>query len=161
MKIYAAYGSNMNLEQMKLRCPKAKLLGTGKIEGYRLTFRGSGRGVANIEEQERRIVPIVLWEVTNECEESLDIYEGYPRLYIKRDVEVINAKGEKAIAFVYVMAKEYIDMPAQPTRYYLDIIWDGYIENLLDINILRVAMNENLLEIDEKLQEKFNSKSGG
>jgi len=29
MKIYAAYGSNMHLEQMKKRCPKAKVIGKG------------------------------------------------------------------------------------------------------------------------------------
>ena len=31
-KIYAAYGSNMNIEQMSKRCPKAILLGTGKLK---------------------------------------------------------------------------------------------------------------------------------
>lgn len=40
MKIYFAYGSNLHLEQMKQRCPTAKLLGTGRIENYTLLFRG-------------------------------------------------------------------------------------------------------------------------
>ncbi len=160
MKIYAAYGSNMNIQQMKMRCPKAKLLGTGTIEGYRLTFRGSGRGVANIEKIEGRTVPIVLWEITGRCEKSLDIYEGYPRLYVKKDVEIINSNGEKIKAFVYVMTEEYVDSPALPSTNYLDSIWQGYMENELDISVLRKAMSEILEEINEKLHEIFNNKSG-
>jgi hypothetical protein len=152
-KIYAAYGSNMNIEQMTMRCPNAKLVGIGTLENYRLTFKGKGRGVANVEKQIVRSVPIVLWETTDKCEKALDIYEGYPRLYVKKNIEVTNEKGEKVKAFVYVMAKEYENMPAQPTKYYLDIIWDGYLDNNIPLLILREALAENLNEIDEKLQE--------
>lgn len=126
-----------------MRCPKAKLLGTGIINGYRLTFRGSGRGVANIEEKEGRRVPLVLWEITKECEKSLDIYEGYPRLYVKKDIEAVDKNGEKVEAFVYVMAKEHANNPAQPTSNYLNAIWDGYIENAIDEYFLRIAINDS------------------
>ena len=37
-KIYGAYGSNMNLEQMAHRCPKAKVIGSGILQDYKLTF---------------------------------------------------------------------------------------------------------------------------
>jgi len=152
-KIYAAYGSNMNIEQMSKRCPKAILLGTGKLKNYRLTFRGSGRGVANIEKQVGSSVSVVLWELTKECEKSLDIYEGYPRLYVKKEVEVMTAQVEKVNAMAYVMSKEYENMPAQPTKYYLDIIWNGYLKNKIPIRILREAIAENLREIDDKLKD--------
>ncbi|HOH89358.1 MAG TPA: gamma-glutamylcyclotransferase [Bacillota bacterium] len=161
MKIYAAYGSNMNIKQMKMRCPKAKLLGTGTIEGYRLTFRGSGRGVADIEKFEGRTVPVVLWKITNRCEESLDIYEGYPRLYVKRNVEIVNSKSEKIQAFVYVMADEYTDSPALPSISYLDSIRQGYMDNGIDTDVLRKAMREITQEVDERLYEYFNDRSGG
>lgn len=61
MKLYAAYGSNMNLAQMAKRCPQAKAAGTGMLNNYRLTFRGTNNGVANIEKCNGRSVPIVLW----------------------------------------------------------------------------------------------------
>ena len=32
-RLYVAYGSNLNFEQMKHRCPTAKLYDTGIIEG--------------------------------------------------------------------------------------------------------------------------------
>ncbi len=38
---YVAYGSNMNVDQMKVRCPEAKAVGTTFLEGYRLLFRGN------------------------------------------------------------------------------------------------------------------------
>ncbi len=160
MKIYAAYGSNLNISQMKMRCPKAKILGTGLIEGYRLTFRGRGQGVANIEVMEGRTVPIVLWEITRNCEESLDIYEGYPRLYVKKDVEIISSEDEKIKAFVYVMTDEYTDSPALPSINYLHIIRQGYMDNGLDTDVLRKAMREITKEINDKLYGFLNIRSG-
>lgn len=49
-KIYGAYGSNINLEQMAYRCPHAEVYKVGYINGYRLTFRSGG--FANIEKSE-------------------------------------------------------------------------------------------------------------
>lgn len=37
-KYYIAYGSNLNKDQMKYRCPDAKLVGTGSIPNYQLLF---------------------------------------------------------------------------------------------------------------------------
>jgi len=79
MKNYAAYGSNMNIEQMEKRCPKAKVIGEGELLGYKLTFRGGRGGVANVERSSQKRVPIVLWAITEECERALDRYEGYVR----------------------------------------------------------------------------------
>ena len=42
-KLYIAYGSNLNLEQMKFRCPTAKLVGKGTIENYELQFIRNNR----------------------------------------------------------------------------------------------------------------------
>ena len=50
--IYLAYGSNLNLKQMACRCPTAQVLGSAKLTGYRLFFRGgNGGAVATIERQ--------------------------------------------------------------------------------------------------------------
>ena len=38
-KLYVAYGSNLNLEQMARRCPTAKVVGIGVLKDYQLTFR--------------------------------------------------------------------------------------------------------------------------
>ena len=149
MKIYGAYGSNTNVGQMKMRCPGAMIIGVGKLKNYKLTFRGVHRGVANVEKNSKRSVPILLWEITDECEKALDIYEGYPSLYVKREVEVVTDDGVIK-AMVYVMAKEYEKLPAQPPRIYLDTIWKGYIENKMPIVFLRQAVSENINELSIK-----------
>lgn len=38
-KLYAAYGSNINLEQMAYRCPHSTVAGTAMLKGYELQFR--------------------------------------------------------------------------------------------------------------------------
>lgn len=84
-KLYFAYGSNINLEQMEYRCPAAKAVGPVILENYELLFRGNtrGNGVATIAPREGSKVHGLLWWITPACEQSLDFYEGYPRLYEK------------------------------------------------------------------------------
>lgn len=81
-KLYFAYGSNINLDQMAYRCPAAQVVGPVVLEGYELLFRGnaSGNGVATIKPKEGQQVHGLLWRITPGCERSLDLYEGYPHL---------------------------------------------------------------------------------
>lgn len=146
IKLYGAYGSNMNLEQMAHRCPKAKVVGVGILENYKLTFRGRYKGVANIEPCKGRKVPIVLWEITEDCERALDLYEGYPSLYIKEKVEV-KLKGKVKTVMVYIMAKEYTNMVAAPMEYYFNVIAAGYSDNGIDSKPLQIAYSECLSEL--------------
>ena len=44
MKYYLAYGSNLNIRQMQMRCPGAKPVGTMVLKGYELLFKGSKTG---------------------------------------------------------------------------------------------------------------------
>ena len=41
---YIAYGSNLNRGQMALRCPDAKVVGTGEIKDNEPVFRGNRTG---------------------------------------------------------------------------------------------------------------------
>lgn len=149
IKIYGAYGSNMSLEQMSHRCPKAKAVGVGILEDYKLTFRGRYKGVANIEPSKGKSVPIVLWEITEDCESALDLYEGYPNLYIKEEVQV-KVKGKPKTAMVYIMASEYTNMVAAPTKYYFNVIAVGYSDNQVDLKPLQIAYSECLAELRER-----------
>ena len=49
-RLYFAYGSNINLEQMAVRCPAAQVVGPAVLVGLVLLFRGlrRGTGVASI-----------------------------------------------------------------------------------------------------------------
>jgi gamma-glutamylcyclotransferase (GGCT)/AIG2-like uncharacterized protein YtfP len=142
-KVYGAYGSNMNVEQMRMRCPQARVIGTGILKNYRLTFRGYGRGVANVERKRGVCVPIVLWEITPECEQALDLYEGFPRLYVKRIVNVLTSEGRVVRAMMYVMAERYEGCPAEPSGAYVSSICQGYFANGLSIAPLKEALQIN------------------
>ena len=91
-------------------------------------------------------MPIVLWEITDGCESALDIYEGYPNLYIK-DIVKVKMKDKYKTAMVYIMSSEYTNMVAVPTEYYFNIIANGYNGNNIDLNPLKAAYKESLNEL--------------
>lgn len=77
-KLYVAYGSNLNKEQMRYRCPTAKFVGTGIIEGYELQFKGALHSAcATIAPKEGAAVPVGIWTIQRADEKRLDLYEGY------------------------------------------------------------------------------------
>lgn len=124
-KLYLAYGSNLNLEQMAYRCPYAVPLGVAALEDYRLLFRGGkGSAVATVEPEIGRSVPVLLWEITPRDEQALDAYEGWPRLYRKETV-TIDFEGKPLEAMVYIM-NEGCEL-GTPNRRYLNTIWNGYL----------------------------------
>ena len=64
---YIAYGSNLNRAQMALRCPDAKVVGTGEIKDYELLFRGNRNGaVATVEPKKGESVPVLIWRLVRE-----------------------------------------------------------------------------------------------
>ena len=109
---YLAYGSNLNVRQMKLRCPTARVVGIAEIKDYELLFKGSKTGsYLTIEPKEGGIVPVAVWEVQTMDEASLNRYEGFPKFYYKKDME-IRYKGIRTgrhrtvTAFVYIMHED-------------------------------------------------------
>ena len=64
-RYYLAYGSNLNIGQMRYRCPSARIIGTAVIDDYRLLFKGSKTGsYLTIEPMTGRSVPVAVWSVT-------------------------------------------------------------------------------------------------
>lgn len=137
-KVYLAYGSNLNLEQMGYRCPYAVPLGPVELPGYRLLFRGGKENaVATVEPDEGGSVPALLWEITPRDEEALDHYEGWPRFYRKETVTV--DFGDKPVeAMVYVMNDGH--PLGLPSDYYLNVILEGYAAAGFDAAALESAM---------------------
>ena len=111
-KYYLAYGSNLNVTQMACRCPGAKPVGIAEIPDYRLLFKGSKTGAyLTIEPKTDRKVPVGVWSVTDEDENALDFYEGFPNFYYKKIITlpVVSLKTGAVVtrtAFVYIMREE-------------------------------------------------------
>ena len=108
----------MNLNQMAFRCPDAQVVDTVRLEGYRLAFRmnGGGHGVATILPEPDSFVDGVLWRISERDEQSLDLYEGFPRLYGKEPVTVVDPDGLKREVMAYTMNSPYKDVPALPSK---------------------------------------------
>ena len=134
MKLYIAYGSNLNVEQMKYRCPTATLVGTGILENCELDFRGmSSQAFATIHPKEGEYVPVAYWEIDKTAEYALDVYEGYPRFYGKQQIPItIDGKPQKAL--IYVMND--LATPGMPSRSYIQTIYNGYLDVGLNVKEL-------------------------
>lgn len=147
-KLYVAYGSNINLEQMAYRCPNSTVAGTAMLKGYELQFRHH----ATIEPNEDTEVPVLLWELDPQDERFLDRYEGEPKYYRKEKIK-LELNGESVEAMVYIMNG---DRPLEaPTEQYYSIIEQGYIENGLDTSYLETALEEAILAENLEFESKF------
>jgi hypothetical protein len=139
-RYYIAYGSNLNVPQMRMRCPHASILGTASLNGWELLFKGSKTGsYLTIERNENGSVPVVIWEVTEKDEKALDRYEGFPTFYYKQEIKV-RYKGIRtglrrtATAFAYIMHEE---RPIGiPSNYYMRTCLEGYDTFGFDRNVL-------------------------
>lgn len=140
-KLYVAYGSNLNKGQMKYRCPTAKYVGTGELQGYELQFKGRERSAfATIGRKDGASVPVGLWEIQTRDERALDMYEGFPSHYFKRDVQV-QMDGQEVSAMVYIMnPRMNFNLPSP--NYYATV-HQGYKDCGLDTAVLELALQSS------------------
>ena len=147
-RYYIAYGSNLNVRQMRMRCPSARIIGTSVLKDYELLFKVSKTGsYLTVEKKSGVSVPVAVWEVTAEDEKALDRYEGYPNFYYKRELKVKykgirTGKHRTATAFVYIMHEE---RPiGVPSDFYMDTCLEGYDTFYFDPGILLAAYDKSL-----------------
>lgn len=134
--LYLAYGSNLSSTQMAQRCPDSPAEGLGLLRGWRWLI--NDRGYANVvegEDEDGDDVPAlvygVLYRLSAEDEDSLDMYEGVPRAYEKLwlPVEIVTGGGgeaETVTALVYVDKKRV--HPSVPREEYIDRMNRGIVE---------------------------------
>lgn len=150
MKLYIAYGSNLNLEQMKYRCPNAEILCKGIIYDYTLVFRGSKTGAyATIIPKKGDRVPVVVWKITELDERNLDRYEGFPTFYYKKNL-IVKCFNEHMEHF-YIDAMAYIMFdeakPGTPSMRYLETCSQGYLDNGFDMTTFERFIVNNKAEM--------------
>jgi gamma-glutamylcyclotransferase (GGCT)/AIG2-like uncharacterized protein YtfP len=126
VELYAAYGSNMNPAQMAERCPHSPRRSTGWLEGWRLTFGGEDIGwegaLATVVEDADERVFVVLYELSDSDEQSLDRWDGATIGYYRKfRVRVATLDGE-VVAWLYVL-NDYEG--GLPSARYLGILADA------------------------------------
>ena len=157
-RYYLAYGSNLNIRQMKYRCPSARVVGTAELKDYRLLFKGSKTGsYLTVEPNDGINVPVGVWEVSPEDEAALDRYEGFPDFYYKRelilDITGIRTKQVRTRrCFIYIMHE---NRPVGiPSDYYMRVCLED-LQFRRDINTLMRAMKAG--KSHETMKRKYAS----
>ena len=130
--LYFAYGSNLNLFQMKRRCKDSVFLKKYDLKGYRLNFRSKYRA-ADIEKSKNSLVPGALFEISKSDEKKLDVYEDYPILYKKLYFTYYN---KTVMTYIMVNKTEF----RYPTERYLNVVKRGYKDCKLDMKYLKIAL---------------------
>ena len=146
-RYYIAYGSNLNVRQMRWRCPDARIIGTADLDGWRLLFKGSKTGAyLTIERAEGYSVPVAVWEVSAADEVKLDRYEGYPAFYYKKEMTIDFAgirtgRKRRRRVFVYIMHEE---RPVSvPSRGYVMTCLEGYHDFGFNSRVLTEAYDHS------------------
>jgi gamma-glutamylcyclotransferase (GGCT)/AIG2-like uncharacterized protein YtfP len=104
--LYFAYGSNMLTRRLRKRTPSAVAVGTGFVEGHRLTFDkfstdGSGKcNIVSTNDPGDRVYGVLFSIETCEVRD-LDEAEGLGSGYQKSEVRVVSPAGaQMAVAYV-------------------------------------------------------------
>lgn len=100
-------------------------------------------GICFIERRSGSTVPVLVWEIQPIDEYRLDIYEGYPRYYFKKNI-MVDIGGRKKKAMVYIMDEQ--QLPGKPSASYIETIRQGYTDNNLNISIFEKSLQVNSIE---------------
>jgi hypothetical protein len=169
MVYYFAYGSNMDKDQMKDRCPDSKEVGIGIIPNYRIDFTrksiSRNCGVADIVKSEDGPVWGVIYEVSEEDFKKLDKHEGYPNCYTKNIIKCYQFVDPNPWGFISELSVQdyYEDLYENPFNFKeIDVIvYEVKNKSLTTIqpsieylHLLQSAAEENNFPM--KYQEKLN-----
>lgn len=104
MPLYFAYGSNMDAAAMATRCPRSRLIGRGRLAGFRTILMPSG--FVSVAPDRRMCVHGVLWDVALGDVAALDRYEDVAHgLYAKQNLLILREPAGSVRALTYVGAR--------------------------------------------------------
>ena len=106
--LYFAYGSNMDKNQMAERCPSATLMGIGYLTGY--SFGVDARGYATVGKKTGETVEGVVWHITKEDEQSLDVREGVKSDCYRKEYINVEYNGYETPMLVYISNRDSADV---------------------------------------------------
>lgn len=135
---YFAFGSNLDRQQMKQRCPDSTLVARAILPNHAIGFTGySGRwggAVATVVEKRGAETEGLLYELTDEDLLLLDGYEGHPYAYRRVRKYVRGPDGRRVRAYMYVRP---LDEPDDPSADYLRVIMRAYMKHGFNLKALK------------------------
>ncbi len=118
---YFAYGTNLNKKIFLKRFKNAKLIEKYTLNNYKVVFR-TKYIIPDLQRKMNSKVQGLIYTIDKNIEKKLDVYENYPKLYIKKYFKYRN----KRIMFYYMKKKS---LPLKPKGYYFKIMMNGYLQN--------------------------------
>ena len=118
---YFAYGTNLNKKIFLKRFKNAKLIEKYTLNNYKVVFR-TKYIIPDLQRKVNSKVQGLIYSIDKNIEKKLDVYENYPKLYIKKYFKYKN----KRIMFYYLRKKS---LPLKPKGYYFKIMMNGYLQN--------------------------------
>lgn len=118
---YFAYGTNLNKKIFLKKFKDAKLVKKYTLKNFKIVFR-TKYIIPDIQKKKYSKVQGLIYKIDKNIEKKLDIYEDYPRLYIKKYFRYKNKK----IMFYYMKKKT---SPVKPRGYYFKVMKNGYRQN--------------------------------
>ena len=129
MEHYFAYGSNLNISQMRTRCPSAEIVCNAKLMNYQINFPRTHRnwpgGVASVTEKKQKYVEGVIYKITHEDLLKLDDIENVDGgEYYRVKKMLITSNGTDIESWVY-LAHFMEGAPFHPSEKYILTIIEG------------------------------------
>ena len=124
---------------MKRRCRDSKYIGCYSLKNYKLVFRNYflGGGVADVEKKNNSSVLGAIYKISKKDERELDIYEDFPKTYIKKYFRLLGKK-----VMFYYMPKKTKSIP--PSKRYLNLIIQGYKDCGYRNNYIVISKNKKI-----------------
>ena len=137
---YFAYGSNMDEDQMKIRCPNAVRVGKGLVFCYRFAIDSAGLATIihdNVNRDPFPYVEGVVWAVNESDIQNLDAYEGIEHhSYRKQYIDIFIKTKKETICeevLVYISNRpEWSESSGTGSRYMDNIFENAFLNNFTD-----------------------------
>jgi hypothetical protein len=152
---YFAYGSNLDVTQMLMRCPSAKFIGKAVLKNYRLEIRKH----MDIDNVPGATVEGVVYSMTKEDIAVLDRYEGVPFSYNKLRVTVKVGNLIVPNVVTYMKNKANIQY-ILPTKVYYNRVLGGLKFWSLDTTAFHKAYKK-IRKVAKQHQRKVTPVYGG
>lgn len=140
---YFAYGSNMNLDHMRRLCGwHARLLGSARLPDFEIGL--DTRGYANIRPKTGEQVWGVLFEIDQDGLTMLDKFEGYPEVFNRQEVVVLDENNIEYKCQVYIESETEFGGTEAREEYFRRVVSAAYENRLPERWIQKLEQFLNL-----------------
>jgi len=148
--LYFSYGSFLDSETLRRHCPGARFVGKAVLPNFEVQFnymsRTYGGGVTGVEPAPGKKAQGVVYEVSPEEMEHLDVVEAVPEgYYYRQTVLIVDDGGNLLEAETY--RTTHPSGPFKPTKRYVALMIKGAREQGMDMDYIREL--ESISTMDE------------